>query len=209
MLFKDAEGIRMRDIAFAVVAVAVAVGVNVNVSVSRTHLCVTGSHFNGCLIAWPVPGLIEREGSEREQEREGGGGVRVRDQLRQSEAWHIYGHCHILCRVTWQTTDEQLFYSPSPLALSPFPTLSPSVSLIGLFRNFINIIRATPPSVILLRHCNCNNFMFFFFYRNAKRNIFFLFWISSNQVRRTVASPRGGLGGYGGRNRWVWVLDAI
>lgn len=61
MLFKDAEGIRMRDVAVAV-AVAVAVGVNVNVSVSRTHLCVTGSHFNGCLIAWPVPGWLEGGG---------------------------------------------------------------------------------------------------------------------------------------------------
>lgn len=44
MLFKDAEGIRMRDLSVAVAA-------SVDVDVSRTHLCVTGSHFNGCLIA--------------------------------------------------------------------------------------------------------------------------------------------------------------
>lgn len=83
MLFKDAEGIRMRDVAVAVaVAVAIAVAVAVGVSVSRTHLCVTGSHFNGCLIAWPVPGWLlgGKGGCELWK------GVRVRDRLRQLKA---------------------------------------------------------------------------------------------------------------------------
>lgn len=104
MLFKDAEGIRMRDLS---VAVAVAVAASVDVDVSRTHLCVTGSHFNGCLIA--------SYGGRSGVECEGAGGERE-CVTRRDTFMDIATFCPLL--------QQNFFVSPFPF---PCPTSLPAL----------------------------------------------------------------------------------
>lgn len=176
MLFKDAEGIRMRDIAFAVVAVAVAVGVNVNVSVSRTHLCVTGSHFNGCLIAWPVPGLIEREGSEREQEREGGGGwgcVTSCGSRRRDTFMDIATFCVVL-RGKQQMNN---FSTLRHLSLSLLSPHSPHLPLSSVcFVTSLTSLGQPPLQWFCYATATATILCFFSFTEMQKENFFFFFW---------------------------------